>query len=238
MKKILTLVLSSADGVHEEMVQSIRQTWGTDANDDFRVMYYYSLFRNEMPPHLVGKQRPEEGKTIEYGDTIVCGCLDGMYQVTPKTMMAFKHILDQPFDYLLRCCSGSYIVRNELSKFLADKPTSRFYCGVIGRSTPTRPFASGSGFILSKDLVRLIVDKQDQIDSYGYPGDIDDVAIGRLLCDHGVEVQDAPRVNESTTIQKGQYHYHFRTSPASMHEIHSNLSKDRDNCRQASKENR
>jgi hypothetical protein len=222
MKKVLVLVLASADGIHEKMVQSIRQTWGKDA-DNFQVMYYYSLFRDEMPPNFLHVRRPDDGKTIESGDTIICGCLDGMYLVTMKTIMAFEHVLGKTFDYVLRCCSGSYIDRDELHKFLSDKPTSGFYCGYIGTNIQTHLFASGSGFLLSKDLVRLIVERKDQLFGYGYQGYLDDVAIGRLLHDCGITVQSAPRVDDSTVIQHGQYHYHFRTSPEFMHEIHSKL---------------
>lgn len=224
MKKVLVLVLASAEDIHEKMVQSIRRTWGSETDDDFCVMYYYSLFRNEMPSHLAHLAPPENGKTVEAGDTIVCGCLDGWYMVMPKTLMAFRHVLDRPFDYILRCCSGSYIVRDELERFLSDKPTDGFYCGKIGHNVLTHPFASGSAFILSKDLVRLIVERENQLSGYNYPGNVDDVAIGRLLYDCGVAVQNAPRVDDSTTIQPGQYHYHFRTHPEFMHEIHSKIN--------------
>ena len=92
----------------------------------------------------------------------------------------FKHRHDE-FDYILRVNVGSYVHPQRLLNYLKDKPKEKFYCGQIGDYDGIK-FASGSCFILSRDLVNLSL---SNIRKFGYDH-IDDVSFGRFMGRFGV----------------------------------------------------
>ena len=83
------------------------------------------------------------------------------------------------------------------------------------------PFASGAGYFLSRDLVQLIVDRQEEWD-HGLP---DDVAVAELLRRHGVDPKPAPRVEYRSsrdvgTVDVSQFLFRCRTeSPWRMGDV-------------------
>jgi hypothetical protein len=76
-------------------------------------------------------------------------------------MEAMLPQLDE-FDYIIRTNLSSFYVFSRLFKFLTTLPTEKCYCGVQGQED-NWTFASGSGFILSPDLVKLLVQHKNQL---------------------------------------------------------------------------
>ena len=98
-----------------------------------------------------------------------------------KTLMAMEAFLPQihQFDYVLRTNLSSFYFFPRLLKFLQNSPTERFLAGRCDGN-----FVSGSGFILSTDLVGLLVrNKRSLFNSPGY----DDVVISGFLHKNGVK---------------------------------------------------
>lgn len=93
------------------------------------------------------------------------------------------------FDYLLRTNLSSFYVFPRLLEFVRSLPKTKCYAGC--RGVQGVPFASGSGFLLSRDLVRILLsNKQYLYDNYRC---FDDVAVGQLMHDLQINVIDAPR---------------------------------------------
>jgi hypothetical protein len=67
-----------------------------------------------------------------------------------KTLAALSHTLLEPYDYLLRTNLSSYINFRKLEKFLEDKPREFCAAGTYFEGG----FLSGSGYILTRDLVK------------------------------------------------------------------------------------
>lgn len=220
MTKVAVLVLA-ADGNYRPLVDAIRETWGIRSNDRFKVIYYYGI-REGFPA-------PEPGRTAMAGDVMICGCKESIGTVLTKTLMAYERALsDLEFDYTFRCCCGSYVDPDVLMTFLEDKPKSGFYCGIMGGRPPG--FASGSGYFLSRDLVERVVSEKDKILSYGYPGRMDDVAIGKFMGEIGVRIdRRARRQNRPSEASAGTYHYHFglKGGAERMREIHREIASRR-----------
>ncbi len=111
--------------------------------------------------------------------------------------MAFDWVLkNYEFDYIYRSNLGAFVFPDRVVKFLDDKPKNNFYCGIIGEDTfyfgRKIRFASGSGFFLSKDLVKLVSDKKNE---FVY-NSVDDVAMGEFLSRYNVEInKSAKRYN-------------------------------------------
>lgn len=217
MKRTLILVLA-ADNGYSHIVEGIRETWGRTLPEGARVLYYYG--RRE------GHPRPQPGRVLRLGDTLICDVRDSLDTVLAKTLMAFEHVLaTEEFDYVFRCCCGSYVDTRALVNFVQDKPTEKFYCGVP-REHWGYPYAAGSGYFLSKDLVRLIVAQKDAIEEFKFPGHIDDVAVGRVLQQTGVAIYPGAVVLENTSaVREGCYHYHFRATLRYMHDLHANVAR-------------
>lgn len=109
-----------------------------------------------------------------------------------KTLLAMAQLKDRignEFDFVLRTNLSSFYVFPRLLKFLGTLPSKQCYCAVpfeevIGSTTIQA--GSGAGFILSTDLVNLLVEHLDVLLNDGsHP---DDVVIGRYLYQQGVTI--------------------------------------------------
>lgn len=104
-----------------------------------------------------------------------------MYRlITVKTIAAMKFVLmNCEFDYLFRTNSSSYINISALEGFVKDLPRELVYGGPPG--VHGIEFASGTGVLLSRDLVAHVV--SDELMDLA---EVDDVAIARSLQRFGV----------------------------------------------------
>ena len=91
------------------------------------------------------------------------------YRIIDKTLKAFKYsLVHEDFDFILRTNLSSFFDIVSLINYLNDSPTTNFYSGSIeyfpynlNNINTYLSFCSGSGFIVSKDLVeRLVHDKE------------------------------------------------------------------------------
>lgn len=175
MKKIIVLVLTYDDGGgYSDMDNIVRKTWGTQDNDNVKIYYYYAK--------LLG-----DSEYIIDGDKIYCNGNESLSTIGEKTIKALKYLINEDFDYLVRPNSSSFIHIPNLIKYLNDKPTERFYSGQpipYHTNQFSMYFASGSSYILSKDLVEYVVKNSDKW-NHLYQ---DDVSIGELIIKHGVEL--------------------------------------------------
>ena len=153
----------------------------------------------------------DEKDTIE-GDTFYVkgkesfhpGCLD-------KTMACFKHFAQADYDFIIRSNMSSLWNFPALLKHLSTLPTQGLYSGVIGRCKSIE-YASGSGFILSADVMRRLVAA-----STPGPNIMDDVDIGFIVGKLGISVKKADRVDicklhdyNTHTYNDTSYHYRFK----------------------------
>jgi glycosyltransferase involved in cell wall biosynthesis len=234
--KVMIMVLAADVGGFDRLVQSIKDTWGTTKHNNCDILYYYGYRENYS--------RPPSGSAIRINDDLICGVEESIDNINVKTKIAFEYIYNNcDFDYVFRCCAGSYINQCNLIEFLIDKPKNKFYCGASipgwKGSLKDLKFASGSGYFLSKDLVKFLIDHPS---SFTYHK-CDDVAIGMFLTRNGIQIAEGRRqdinikgseriVNrvvlpdtiQGTTphlfLDARQYHYHFRHSVEAMHAIH------------------
>jgi hypothetical protein len=219
--RVLVAVLSSS-GEHAQMVEACRKTWGTDQTDHFRVVYYYARRRQVGP-------QPRNWTATQDGDVITTGIDEGWNVLLDQTLMAFDHLRKQDgWDYIFRPCCGSYLDRDNLLAWIADKPRTRFYAGFDGPYQGSEwHYASGSGYFISRDLVDLLCENQTEVLSLHGSHYLDDVSVGQFLASRGVKVTHAPRIDDETTPDPVVYHWHFRIFPKKLHEVRENLRRMR-----------
>jgi len=190
--KVLILVLSNYDsGLYNRFLEAQESTWDSIEEENVKTFFYYGNRQND---EIIGNHIH-----LKIDETLHnCG---------PKTIKCFEQIINLEFDFVFRTNSSSYVDKKLLVKYLKDKPKKKYYSGVIGNHLGI-PFCSGSGFFLSKDLVKLLVTNQNLLD-YTY---IDDVAIAKLLNSFNIELSQSERFDViDDNIPTNFFHYRLKT---------------------------
>lgn len=197
--KILVLVL----GVEREPWSTIeelgqRRTWsGVKDLPNLVIRYYYG--RSACHVRLLARSIPSlmrrlglskmralfllrlargtlEVPSRELDGHIIVPVPDTPFTIGIKTLAAFRYVLEHyDFDFLLRTNSSSYVNLKKLNELCATLPRAAFYGGAIV-SHGEETFVSGSGILLTRDLVLKIVSDNDFEFSMA-----DDVAMSRSL---------------------------------------------------------
>ena len=175
--KILIMVLSHNDnGIYNRLVETIRATWDSDIVKDVQTLYYYS--NNSLDSIKM------------YDDCLFIPCEDGIHNLGYKVLKSFEYVLENiDFDYIYKMNCSSYLNKSMLKDIVESNQRERLYGGFLGRHNDI-DFASGAGTILSKDLVRYIVDNQENWDH----SLVEDVSIGKMLMDFNITIIDVKMI--------------------------------------------
>lgn len=228
--KLIGLMLSSnncENGLcYSYMVQACKDTWIKTSPNNVKV---YMVYGDTHKSHLLNDLKDNEYIVTEENE-IITKTEESRANLLRKTVKAIEYCLDNDpdIDFIFRPNCGSYINTALLSKFLEDKPRNGFYCGINGYFNNIR-YSSGACILMSKDVAKLIVDNQTELE---YDGNrlMDDVAIGDFLSKRGIDLKsDAMRIDSSSvselhnSFNKQCYHYYFRHSinPILIYECHN-----------------
>lgn len=218
--KVLALVLSSDFPPYDSLVEAIKKTWGAFKSDCWRTIYYWNRRKGE---------KIITGPPILQGDDLTVGCEDSIYSVLRKTLIAYKFAIENlDFDYIFRCCCGCYVVPSLTLDFVSKKPKDRVWCGITAPlpGDPSHRFVSGTGMILSKDVVKTLVENRAEMLKSPRPGYVDDVIVGDFLNKFGITPdRDARRVDNKDTPVLGCYHYHVGPSVPMLKKLHAKLAE-------------
>jgi hypothetical protein len=143
------------------------------------------------------------------GNDLTLPIPDDHAHIGEKTIACFEYVLAQrDFGVIFRTNTSSYVDLANLRAFVAASATeTRCYRGVIG--TGPFPFASGSGYLLSRDLVELVVEHRSSW-NHRLP---DDAAPAAVLAELGVVPTPAPRqdLERARDVAGADLsHFHFR----------------------------
>ncbi len=136
----------------------------------------------------------------------------GIINKTILSMEAMLPRLDE-FDYVLRTNLSSFYYFPKLLGFLKTLPSTQCYSAAIGQLHGK--FGSGAGFILSTDLVKMLIDNKEKLlDNTSFP---DDVVIGHFLIQGKIPLIPAKRLDFPSRKafikhrnKKLSKHFHFR----------------------------
>ena len=116
-------------------------------------------------------------------NNLTCDSVQGWDEILPNTISAMKYIQDNlNFDYLIRTNQSTYWNLQNLSELLRSLPETNLYAGFVDSKLPMQ-FVSGSGVIMSKDVVNLLTKNPEKLESRL----IDDLAIGKFLNSMGIK---------------------------------------------------
>lgn len=189
--KILILCLSHFDNdIYTKFYKTQKNTWDSIEVEDVKTLYFVG--------NKKGNYIKDEIINTDVSESLInCGY---------KTLKAFELVKDFDFDFIFRTNSSSYVDKFLLKQYLNEKPKEKFYSGVVGNHEGIT-FSSGSGFIITKDLVDLVLQNKN----FWNHGLIDDVALGLLLKKFGINPTPAPRYDILNLDENTPLHfYHYR----------------------------
>ena len=199
--KILILVISSRKQPYKMLEKKgVRETWGKNVNENVRIIYLHG---------------DEIKKPVLNGDELIVPAPEGITNIGYKMIQAFKYCLEHfNFTHIYRTNLSSYVHIPGLVKYATTTGFKNVYSGVINTFENKIKFISGSGYLLSKDIVEKVINNNEKWEHEL----IDDVALGKLLVHY---LQIAPmqceRLDiltkeslEYLTIELARKHFHFR----------------------------
>ncbi len=141
MKTVLVFVLSSHTAPYGAMINTAMATWDAEPLDGTKTVYYCGKPTGNDTDRIISFYVENELATIG-----------------KKTLMAFRHALQWPWDYLARPNASCYVHKRRLLEHCQNLPELGLISGV--GSEPhwacgiKRPFLWGGGqFIFSRDVV-------------------------------------------------------------------------------------
>ncbi len=169
------------------------------ANPSIKTQGFLSLEQAQLSTWM-SKDLPNVKSFFYYGSTTSTSfknrelhikCDEGI-NITIKTLKMFEYCLDNfDFDFIFRTNLSSYVNLNRLYKYCKTLPQENIYQGHIGVHQGIK-FASGSGILLSKDVVKIITSMYPKIKSFGLN---DDPYIGKILSSQNISLNSLPRFN-------------------------------------------
>lgn len=192
----MLIISSDTDPVYAEH----RKVWSSYMNSNPCIDSYFIQYR-EGPQQLVGNTFWLPGKESFKG-------------IITKTIDSIEYFLKKKdYDYIVRTNMSSLWNFDALLSFLNTLPKERVYSGVIGNHHGIQ-FASGSGFIMTKDIANLLISNRNTAEAVGI---IDDVDIGYTMKTLGVHILPGRRTDFysmemylSHTYNPSTYHYRIK----------------------------
>lgn len=212
MKIIVGVIAHESDGF-SEMVKAAQETCYKNPPQEFEVFYIYGA-----------SEAFDDWQKVEiHGNHFRCHTPENRKNILRKTVAFFEYCLNnKSFDYILRPNIGSYIDLPIYKKYLIDNdftspPKNKIYFGpkaLFKKGEHQWWYASGSGYLISKDIVKAIVKNASKLE---YKGIIDDCAIGKFITQdlninvRGGATRKGTRHEEITNslVDEKSYHYHF-----------------------------
>jgi len=193
--KVLVLVPLSNKYPSNQILNSIKKTWGND--NVFETIFYTGGFNaNKLNVNYLELNISNDFK--DFGK---------------KTLLCFEEIIRyKDFDYVFRTNTSSYLNKIAFFEFITKQPYRNYYAGKIENFPNINlNFGSGAGYVLSRDLVELVVDNNKL-----WNHDLnEDVALGKILYDlkvplNPLERYDINSLKDLKNIDLDHYHYRFR----------------------------
>jgi len=210
--KILMLILAT-DG---EPYSLFQQQWEKIVNSNQNIDCYF--YKGDSSIN-------DEIQIIN--NTILVKIEEKYETVYEKTMRVFKYFYDKldKYDFIYRPNMSSFIRFDKYLEACKFFPRSNLCAALIGYYHGSMPFPSGSGFTMSCDVLKKIVDMNPL---YIY---MDDITIGKALIDLNITILAQPRFDILSCVSVDNipstfYHYRIKTENRGYDvEIFSSLVK-------------
>lgn len=165
MKKALILVVSSQKPPYLEMINTSLSTWDSFNIEGIETIYYCGQPVKQNTDKIIYFNWKEGYNTMGY-----------------KMLDAFDWALNnKEFDYIARVNSSCYVDKKQLIKHIQSLENSNVFAGVEIKDKKNWLWG-GMQFILSKDIVKKVVENKDKWNH----SLMEDMALSHLIYDLGM----------------------------------------------------
>lgn len=147
MKKVLILVLSCELKPYDKMYKTGLDTWDRVSVPGSEVLYYFG-----------------SSKKTDSDNCIYLPYQESLLNMGYKTIDALEYTINnREFDYIARVHSSIYVNKDELIKYVQTLPDTNVFAGSVAKSQNGFEYLwGGTGFIISRDVVKKMVDNKLQ----------------------------------------------------------------------------
>lgn len=166
--KLLILVQACQDAPYDNINKCQMDTWDSIHINDVETWYYYG--NNGSSDYIIE------------GNKIFCPCSEAYNMMHWRMSLALKFLINRDWDYIFRTNTSTYVRKDRIKGYI-DKMglKERIYEGVPGGG-----FISGTGILMSRDIVNILLEQLDP-----YPTDSEDACIGSILSKNGIAETDS-----------------------------------------------
>ena len=208
-------------------------------------MYRFVLGGSGVSPDKLHQLEIESSK---HQDMVILPTVtDSLYTLTQRTLYGFKDAYGRfKFDYILKCDDDDFVDVLRLATELHKRPSKehlywgafRGYASVLfwGAYRETHwsicnkyfPYAYGGGYILSRDLIQLLVESEPYLKQYKS----EDVSVAAWLAPYNVERKHDSRFNTRAYTKgcKWPYLVSHKVPPSAMYSLQSSLEAEGTFC--------
>ena len=247
LEPYLLLVLIHAKADDHTRRDDIRQTWLVDFKGLLNppVQYRFVVGGDRLGLELVNQLLAESER---FGDMIILDDVtDSQLSLTSRTLESFSHVLDNfQFKYIMKCDDDTIVDLPRVATELQHRQCHvRFYWGFMmghnrihsyGRYAELEwslcdyylPYAAGGGYIISRDLIQLLVRNKAHLKKYI----CEDVSVGAWLAPYNIERRHDTRFNTGSFSRgcKSVYLVSHKVSGGDMYEMYESLQLDGTMC--------
>ena len=146
---VLILVLSADVPPYDAMIQTSMDTWDSKQIPGCQTVYYCG-----------------ESSKSDTDKIIYLPVPDHLFNIGNKTLTAFEWALqNKEFDYIARVHSSIYVNKEQLMDYIPYLNQTGVFSGIEAPSQNGFQYVwGGTGYIISKDVIRLIVDNKQHWD--------------------------------------------------------------------------
>ena len=189
-------------------------------------------------------------ESSKYQDMLILPTVtDSLTTLTQRTLYGFKYAYEHyKFDFILKCDDDDFVDVLRLATELYKRPSKeRLYLGAFRGDGSVLfwgayrefqwsvckkylPYAYGGGYILSSDLIQLLVENSTLLKQYK----CEDVSVGAWLAPFNVERVHDSRFNTGAFTKgcKWPYLISHKVPPDSMYSLQTSLSTEGTFCSQ------
>lgn len=158
---------------YDHLVNSVKQTWAKNLPENYKLILNYGNGNKSV--------------TYQIEDRVYSPFREEWSNIIKKTFDIFEYVKDWEFDYILRCCCGTYINIQELTKIIENLPSSNCYWGLPLQYQNDEygivEYATGSCYVISKDIIPVILNNKNSCKTI-----IDDMETGRILKSNNIDL--------------------------------------------------
>jgi hypothetical protein len=191
----MLIISSDTDPVYDEH----RKVWSSYMNSYKEIECYFIQYRS-------GPQAIE-------GNTFWLNGQESFPNILTKTIDSLDYFLKNNYDFIIRTNMSSLWNFKALLKHLETLPKQGVYNGIIGDYNNIK-YISGSGFIMTSDVVKLLIENRKMAEGVAV---IDDVDIGYALTTLGISCSPGKRLDffnmhmyTSSAYDDTVYHYRVK----------------------------